>query len=468
MRSNRIILVAFSFLIVFAIISCRPVSEAVFETPELISSEESIPSPTLEPTQNDLEQEEMTGSILTLWHPWSGETAELIDRLVDLFNRENTLTITINSVSRANKDELIADLSAAFEGEGQIPHLIVSTSQSIRSWYLRDFPIQEIDDSLFPEGNNSSENQIETIFPLFRNIDVVDDVRIGVPAYQSGHFIFYNQSWAKELGFEAYPKTIEEFKEQSCAAVQQNLYDSQSENDGMGGWIFNGDTFSILSWMRVFNGGTLIGNRSQPIIKEQGNIDAITFLIDFYLDDCAWWQEKEAQPYNLFSTRKALFFSGKMEDMFQQLDFDKANNNLDEWILIPYPSDSGKPLVMVEGLSFAVTTEDESSKKAALEFVNWMMQPVVQAEIIRNTGVFPLSNTVIEVVDPEMENFSVWKNSLQFLPFAQAEPVFDKWYVIQKVLEDIGLQIVRYIPSLEEVESLLAEAEALAGGLDLE
>jgi len=467
MRSNRIISVTFSFLIVFAIISCRPISEAVFETPELISSEESVPSPTLEPTQNDLEQEEMTGLILTFWHPWSGEKAELVDRLVGQFNRENTLTITINSVSRADKDELITDLSAAFEREGQIPHLIVSTSQSIRSWYLRDFPIQEIDDSLFPEGNSPSENQIETIFPLFRNIDVVDDVRIGVPAYQSGHFIFYNQTWAKELEFEAYPKTIEVFREQACMAAQQNLYDSQSENDGTGGWIFNGNIFSMLSWMRVFNGGTLIGSRSQPIFTEQGNIDTITFLNDFYLDDCAW-RGKEAQPYNYFSTRKALFFSGKMEDMFQQLDFDKANNNLDEWILIPYPSDSGKPLVMVEGLSYAVTTEDESSKKAALEFVNWMMQPVVQAEIVRNTGVFPLSNNVIEVVDPEMENYLIWKNCLQYLPFAQAEPVFDEWYVIQKVLEDLGLQIVRYIPSLEEIELLLAEAEALAGGLDLE
>ena len=123
---------------------------------------------------------------------------------------------------------------------------------------------------------------------------------------------------------------------------------------------------------------------------------------------------------------------------------------------------------MVEGLSYAITAEDERLKMAAIEFINWMTQPKIQGEIVSNTGIFPLSNDVIEAVDPDMEIYSIWKNSLQYLPFAQAEPVFDEWYDIQKVLEDLGLQIVRFNPSLEEIESLLAEAEALAGGLDLE
>jgi ABC-type glycerol-3-phosphate transport system substrate-binding protein len=43
------------------------------------------------------------------------------------------------------------------------------------------------------------------------NQDDVDGKRFGVPAQRTARFLLYNQSWARELGFDSPPATSAEF-----------------------------------------------------------------------------------------------------------------------------------------------------------------------------------------------------------------------------------------------------------------
>ena len=45
--------------------------------------------------------------------------------------------------------------------------------------------------------------------------DEVNGHRLGVPAQRSTRLLFYNLSWARELGFETAPQTADEFREQA-------------------------------------------------------------------------------------------------------------------------------------------------------------------------------------------------------------------------------------------------------------
>ncbi len=53
--------------------------------------------------------------------------------------------------------------------------------------------------------------------------------------HQSAQVMFYNNTWASELGFDAAPQTADEFKEQACAAAAANDADDTPDNDGTGG-----------------------------------------------------------------------------------------------------------------------------------------------------------------------------------------------------------------------------------------
>jgi len=457
---------------ILLMVSCQPTGENTLNTPlptptdEQTSSDQIIDETIQEDGHSDLISKKILhGLELEFWHPWAGETDEMVEELVDNFNRENPWSITINSISHANQDVLIEDLTEAFINKEKIPDLIVSNSQSLQAWYAEGFAIKEVDPFIRFDSESSVEKTMPEILPIFLNVDVVDEKRIGIPAYQSGQFLFYNQTWGNELGFEDFPRTIETFTEQACAAAKNNLYDAIIENSGTGGWIYSSEGLSLLSWLRVFSGGDLINSRSQPILTQPENINALTFLFNLYLDDCAW-TGKKPQPYAYFSNRFALFYSGQMEDIIKQIKYNNANGNTDKWVLIPYPSTIGKPTVIVEGLSYAITTENEEQSLAAWEFIKWMLAPENQAVFVEKTGVFPLTNEVIEQVDANSEMYTIWKSSLQYLPYAQAEPSFKEWYAMEKVLGDVGWQLTQYTMRSENIPTLLTDAEVMMGELE--
>jgi ABC-type glycerol-3-phosphate transport system substrate-binding protein len=155
-----------------------------------------------------------------------------------------------------------------------------------------------------------------------------------------------------------------------------------------------------------------------------------------------------------------------MDDIVKQIKSDNAYGNTDKWVLIPYPSTFEKPVVMVEGLSYAITTEVEERSFAAWEFIKWMLAPDNQAAFLEKTGTFPLSSEMIKQVDVTAEMYTVWKDSLQYLPYAQTEPSFEEWYAIEKVLEDIGWQLTLYTMQSESIPAILSDAEVIVGELE--
>jgi len=469
MKPMPVILKIIFIISILFMVSCQPTGENTLNTPLPTPTDEQTSSNQIidETIQEDGHSDSINGKIprnleIDFWHPWAGETAEIAEELVDKFNRENPWAITINSNPHADQDVLIEDLTEAFINKEQIPDLIVSTSQSLQAWYAGGYSIKEMGPFIRSDDESSSKQPMPEILPIFWNVDVVDEIRIGIPAYQSGHFLFYNQTWGSDLGFEDVPRTIEAFTEHACAAAKNNRYDAVIENNGTGGWIYSREGLSLLSWLRVFGGGDLINSRSQPILTEPENINAFSFLNDLYLNDCAW-RSKEPQPYAYFSNRLALFYSGQMEDIVKQIKSDNAYGNTDKWVLIPYPSTFEKPVVMVEGLSYAITTEDEERSIAAWEFIKWMLTSENQSVFVEKTGTFPLSSEVIKQVDIAAEMYTVWKDSLQYLPYAQTEPSFEEWYAIEKVLEDIGWQLTQYTVQSESIPVILSDAEVIVG-----
>jgi multiple sugar transport system substrate-binding protein len=469
MKQKFIHRIIFVIITIFVFISCREKQNEPVSSPTFIADEALIiPSSTENPTvinPENIDQTQVTiGSNLQIefWHPWSGKMAEIIAELTEEYNTENPYLNEIISKSHADQDILIEDITELFEIGGDIPELLVSSSQSLQTWYSNGYSIREINGLLQLFEKEYPQKGIPQAFPIFWNVDLANNERIGIPAYESGQFLFYNQTWSEELGFDGYPQTTEDFREQVCLAEQTNRFDQGIENNGTGGWLYSTDSLSLLAWLRAFGGGELTNSRSQPILSEAKNIEAFQFLYDLYIEDCAW-TGKQQLPYGYFSSRYALLYSGQMEDMIRQLQIDELSGNTDIWKMIPYPSPSDKPILMVRGLSFAFTSKNDERVHAALDFVSWLLQPENQVEIIEEKGVFPMSSDVIAAVNTDLGMYSIWFDSLQYLPFAQPEPSFMEWYVMEKVLEDVGWQLIQFTMQPENIEGILTEAEDLLG-----
>jgi len=397
---------------------------------------------------------------LTIWHPFSGELAGLFSTFADEFNEDNPAGTTILIEGHGDEDVLAADIIDAHLNGEPLPNLVIAPSYLLKTWYGSDLPI--ISEGEFPTDGVADDGWFSGIFPAFWNRDLIEGERIAFPIYQTGNFLFYNQSFARELGFENTPANQAEFREQACRAAQNNLFDDTADNNGTGGWIYDDDAEVLAAWMM---GGQLkdgvSGGSLLPFASDE-NFDSLQFILSLYRDDCAW-TGKEPIPYEYFSRRYALFYSGSSEEILIQNNFFSGEASSDDWILIPYPGKEDGSIFLINGYSAAVLDSTPEETLAGLAFIRWMFDEDVQVRIIENSGAFPVSNTVFQAVDPDWEGYPVWDPLIGYLPFGKNVSQISNWILAENVLEDIGWQLVQFNVQPEAVELLLQRGDEIIG-----
>jgi ABC-type glycerol-3-phosphate transport system substrate-binding protein len=138
--------------------------------------------------------------------------------------------------------------------------------------------------------------------------DEVDGKRFGMPAQRTARFIFYNQSWARELGFDSPPKTSAEFEQQACAAHQALMKDADTNNDALGGWLISADAMTALSWMLAFDGG--VQEEEGYRFLAPGNVAAFKYLKVLQQKGCAWVASPDLPVYDRFARGRHYFLRG--------------------------------------------------------------------------------------------------------------------------------------------------------------
>jgi len=411
--------------------------------------------------ENEIPDDLSEGIEIQFWHPWSGEAAGAVDGLVANFNETNPWGIMVFTSSKANTDFLVESVVGIKERE-ELPALIAAPGAFLRAWYEENGGQIDLEAYIKHPQWGLTEEEILSFPLIFWNQDVDVEGRFGVPAERSINVIFYNQTWAQELGFATPPITPDDFLNQACAAARGNAFDDNFENNGTGGWIFNTEPMTVLSWLRVFGGGELPKEEGQNyLFLNDNNEDAFEFLHTIYHIDCAWIGRKST-PYSYFAKRQALFFSGDSRDILIQEQMDEIEGNQDEWTMLPYPSISEKPTILVESLSYGVFPSDAEHQLAAWLFIRWMLSSQNQAVLIRTTGTLPITITALDELVDFRKGHSSWDEALQFIPLAQPEPVLFSWQVVGHILQDASWQLKQFNVYLEGIPDILAQIESTA------
>jgi len=458
----RMFLLLIGSLVLFA---CQPATVAEEDVvSETVSTQIKTSEPIREPTQVMefvTQQPALNSDIISLWHPFSGQEAETIDILVSRFNEED-YQVEVVATSFADNEVFIEAVLSAAEN-GMLPDLIIGPSPFLHTM-MRQSDLAMID----AEQEISLIDNFEgNMFPAFWGLDVDDGERFGVPYLQHGSFLFYNSEWAQELGFVDKPSNPEEFRSQTCMAFNQNRFDNVIENDGTGGYFYPADPIAFLSWLRAFNGGLEFNNRGEIILTTSENEDAIKYLFRLFVDDCAWWTNKQDTPFLYFKNRNSMTYSGWSQDMlFQTRVMLEAENN-DTWLPISYPSVDGKPIVYFENYSFAIIEKNGVNTDTMLPFIQWMVQPDQHLEMVYQTAAFPLTAIEIQEADETWGLLPVWRETLQYIPFLEPLPNTTGWYYAEKILDDLRWQIIQFGVTEESLSTYLEEAESLGNSMIL-
>jgi len=358
----------------------------------------------------------------------------------------------------ANQADLFNRVQEAIRA-GAPPHLTIAFSSQAAAWDLASSPPGEGLVDLAGYANDPvygyAPDEWSDFYSSFLQQEIVNGKLIGIPAYRSAQVLFYNVSWAQELGFPTPPATPDEFKQQACTA-------SQSHEDGTGGWFINTDTATTLSWIFAFGG---------EILKPEGyTFDtpevsaAFHFLKDLDDSGCAW-QPEAPFPNAEFATRQGLFYASGLSGLsFQQLAFEDAGSE-DQWTMIPFPSPEGQPVTHIFGPAYNLFKTTPEGQLAAWLFVKWASSSANQARWTEISGSYPARASAIEFLNQYVANTPQWTVAYDLVPVGKDEPAVPSWGKVRWVVSDAAAQLFGFGFTAAEIPGVLEELDRTANEL---
>ena len=393
---------------------------------------------------------------IVFWHPWTGTLEDRVHALVQEFNQVNEWGIMVEDTAIGDESYLIRKTQSSIN-EQKMPDLVTLPIHSLSSLYTQNNVLVNLEPYIENTSLGLTDEEILTYPVTFWQQEILDGFRFGVPAERDVRVLFYNRSWAQELGFERSPTDPNEFINQACAAARENSFDEDDGNDGTGGWIYDTDPMTVLSWFKAFKGGELPASGGSTYDFETiQNEEALAFLNRIYRISCAWIG-REPQPYLYFANRQALFYAGWLSEYTEQ----EKISNVDDWEIIPFMSVDGEPVLIADGFSYGVMKSDPAHQLAAWLFIRWMLQPENQASLVETTGTLPLTNAALTFLEEFRKDHPAWNSILIDIPLIRPMNTLDTWEIAGRVLQDAAWQVTLATVKQGDMPFILEQADKL-------
>ncbi|NQX67297.1 extracellular solute-binding protein [Paenibacillus alba] len=213
-----------------------------------------------------------------------------------------------------------------------------------------------------------------------------DNHLMGIPYYSSTKHFYWNKDLLKKAGYDAPPKTWDEFREVSKKLTTNGVYGS--------GWAWKqaeGLICDYVSMVYAF-GGNMIGDNGKLTVNSKESVQTLQYMSDLINTD------KTVDPASLQWTEedvKNAFMAGKIammsnwENMYPDLNDptkSKVVNQSDVGLLPGQGSIISSSVTGSEGIAIMKSSK---KKQAALAFLSWIGSREFQVPFYANTGTYP-------------------------------------------------------------------------------
>ncbi len=414
--------------------ACGPITPAndsitVTPSPRLTEAATATVTPFIAGSNLNVQREALKGVRVKVWHPYFGAEASLFESQVGQFNRVNEWGIIVSAESKGNFSELFLQTDAALDGSGG-SQVVIAFPEHALGWRESVVDLNPyLDDPVYGMNVLERSDFANAIWMQ----DELDGVRYGVPAQRTGRFLLYNQTWARELGFDSPPATPSEFEGQACAANQALRKDTDPKNDSFGGWLIDADAMTALSWLTAFGGGAQDEQGYRFLMPD--NITAFQYLKVLQQKNCAWVASSDISASDRFASRQALFATASLEGLADQSRAFFVKGSRDEWTVLAFPGNE-KDALMVYGSSFVMFKSDDTTQLASWLFMRWMLLPDNQARWVRSTGLFPLRSATMDLLADYSKDHPQWASAVKLLSRGTTTPKLASWRLVRVMLGD--------------------------------
>lgn len=428
-----------------------PAPAAATHTPRPTAAEPPAPAPTRAIGASAAEVEGLT---VEFWHVWDGGRGALIEQFAAEFNAANPYGITVRAVRQP-------DLFGAVQGallEGAPPDVAVAFAYHAAAWdsggALADLTGYAADGEF-----GFTPQELADFYPRFWAQDAAGGR--GIPFYRTAEVLYYNVTWARELGFASPPATPDDLRTQACAANAARRADADPANDATGGLMLTFEPGALAAWLYAFGGGI------EPLVEgnfygfdRPENEAAFAFLRGLLDENCAWVPGGR-YPHEEFAARGGLLLPGTLGGYLPQVEA-HASRGADEWALLPYPAVDGAPAALVSGAGLVVFESTPARQLAGWLFVRWLASAENMARWSEATGWFPARASAFGLLADFGGQHPRWGAAVSWLPEGKLLPALETWHAVQWVLGDAAQVLFAPLITMEDVPGLVEELQVMA------
>lgn len=364
---------------------------------------------------------------IEFWHAMSRSRGELLENLVQRFNRENPdIVVKARFVGAANP-RLGNDYNALY---GKIlEHLARGTppdvSQVYENWTTQLIEINALApvDQFFAGPSGLSAKELDDFIPVFRQANAFPsggkDRLFTLPFNKSIYVLYYNKAIFQELGLQP-PDTWTDFR--NAASVI-------SARKGIPGLVFlpNVDIFGTYLYA---HGGQYIQDNRASFGGEAG-ISDLKFWVDLVHTD------RSARPAFDAMEQFEKGQSGMYIETTSRIgSFEKAKDLKFGVTLLPRGTTRAYQFAGTNLAIFSKATPEK--QKAAWRFIKFLTSPETTTEWAIGTGYLPVRQSAIQsqryqAYIKEHPDYSI---GIQALKHAVVQPRVSAWESIRGILDD--------------------------------
>lgn len=362
-------------------------------------------------------------TVVTFWNGFTGKDGEVLQELVDEYNKTNTKNIEVKT-EIMSWDSLYQKLATALPvGEG--PDIIAFNTENIGT-YVESGALANIDDFY-----KDSELDPKTIVPALEENLKYDGAYYGVPCNIATLNMYYNKDLFEEAGIDP-EQPPKDWRELSATAEKLTKNVNGEKQYGFGMATNN----TIPMWpIMIWGGGGDFIKDGKSVINSKENIETMTYWSNLIKNKgIAPAVMSGADIDNLFSANKlGMYFCGPWAAEV----FNEAGVN---YGIAPVPTGSKEQATLGTGVSM-VMTEASQNKEGVYDFFEYWNSTDAQVKWALKVG-YPVTNSVAAKDERLKENPNIAK-------FTESSEYAHFYLQQQPNYSDIDTNVI--IPSLEKI-----------------
>lgn len=410
----------------------------------------ALPATAQEDVEMTYEDVDPTGATVQFWHQHSGEREEALMEIVNEFNETNEWGITVEASNQGGYGDIFQKMNLGLvEGGESLPQLVVAYQNQAATYQLVDGLVDMRPLVESPTWGLSEEDKAD-FFPGFYNQDIFPtfgNERLGFPPNRSLEVMYYNISWLNELSesgaisFEGAPETPEQFREATCAAVENPYSGATGDVSTSVGYQLSFDASRLASWTFAFGGDIFDYETGQYTFDSEAAVEAVTFLQGLFADGCATDIAESYGDQTNFGQGVTLFTVGSTSGLpFYGTAVDEGAGH--EWSVAPLPHTTEEPVMNLYGASVSIPRSTPEQELAAWLFVEYYTGTEAQAAWAQASNYFPVRASVADGLADYFAADPAYEAGFNLLQYSKTEPPVPGYDFVRDEAEGVLAAIV--------------------------